>query len=255
MASTDTLIEPSRVTPSTTRTRRSYQKRATDVGRRAGRPHWADTASRRFDVHQMPDHSAASSPRPATAFRCATASSMIGLRASASGPGTAVGDGVLQVVEQRRVEPQHEPGGAERHHQQRYGGEHAEEGDRGGEVVATLLEVPLAGAGEVIEPLVPRTHARDAGAYAVAPGHDGVDDGEGHGSPAWSSGAAQPASPPPTGPARPAARIERTRRWVHLTYRTPRSLHGRPLPGRDGGHRPTENGAPGPVRRRGAGAC
>ncbi len=109
---------------------------------------------------------------------------MNGMTASDSGPGTAAVIASLQVVEQRRVEPQHEPGGAERHHQQGDGGEHAEEGDRGGEVVAALLEVPLAGAGEVVQPLVPRTQSRDAGAYAVAPGHDGVDDGDGHVSPA-----------------------------------------------------------------------
>ena len=89
MASTETLIEPSSVTPRTTSTRRSCQKRATDVGRSAGSAHCAETASRRFEVHQIPDHSAASSPRPATALRCATASSMNGMTASDSGPGTA----------------------------------------------------------------------------------------------------------------------------------------------------------------------
>ena len=89
MASTETLIEPSSVTPRITSTRRSCQKRATDVGRTAGRAHCAETASRRFEVHQIPDHSAASSPRPATALRCATASSMNGMTASDSAPGTA----------------------------------------------------------------------------------------------------------------------------------------------------------------------
>ncbi len=89
MASTETLIEPSSVTPRITSTRRSCQKRATDVGRTAGNAHCAETASRRFEVHQIPDHSAASSPRPATALRCATASSMNGMTASDSAPGTA----------------------------------------------------------------------------------------------------------------------------------------------------------------------
>ena len=89
VASTDTLIEPKRVTPRTTSTRRSCQKRATDVGRSAGSAHWAETASRRLDVHQIPDHRAASSPRPATALRCATASSRNGITASDSAPGTA----------------------------------------------------------------------------------------------------------------------------------------------------------------------
>ena len=39
VASTETLIEPSSVTPRTTSTRRSCQKRASDVGRIAGSAH------------------------------------------------------------------------------------------------------------------------------------------------------------------------------------------------------------------------
>ena len=74
--------------PSPASARRSYSSRCNAAGFGAGSSHCADTASRRFDIHHTPDHSAPTSPMAPIEFRCSIAVSRIGFTASDSPDGT-----------------------------------------------------------------------------------------------------------------------------------------------------------------------
>ena len=167
MASTETLIEPSSVTPRIDQ----YPQVVPEAGH-GRRAEGGQRPLRRDGFTQVggpPDPRPQRGEQPEAGHRVALRDRLVDERDDGVGQraGHGGGDRVAQVVEQRRVEPQHEPGGAERHHEQRHGGQHAEERHRGGEVVAPLLEVPLAGAGEMVQPLVPRTQPRRRGPHRL----------------------------------------------------------------------------------------